>query len=66
MIPAAPFTKMDYIKPNMDKLFIHYKVWDEINYPFPKFNGCTIEVWEWMSNFIPDFTGHVIIYPCRN
>ena len=21
------------------------KVWDEITYPFPNFNGCTIEVW---------------------
>ena len=28
----------------------HYKVWDEITYQFPNFN--TIEVWEWMSNFI--------------
>ena len=27
------------------------KVWDEITYPFPNFNGCTIEVWEWISNF---------------
>ena len=37
---------------------------DEITYPFPNFKGCTVEVWEWMSNFIPHFTGHVIIYPC--
>ena len=27
-------------------------VWDEITYPFPKFNGITVEVWEWISNFI--------------
>ena len=27
------------------------KVWDEITYPFPKFNGCTAEVWEWISKF---------------
>ena len=26
------------------------KVWDEITYPFPNFNGCTVEVWEWISN----------------
>ena len=26
---------------------IHYKVWDEITYLFPNFNGCTVEVWEW-------------------
>ena len=26
-------------------------VWDEIIYPFPKFNGYPIEVWEWIINF---------------
>ena len=31
------------------------KVWDEIAYPFPNFNGCTVEVWEWISNFISHF-----------
>ena len=41
--------------------YIHYKVWDEITYPFPNFN---VEVWEWISNFIPHFIGHVITYPC--
>ena len=39
-----------------------YKVWDEITYPFPNFNGGTVEVWEWISNFMPDFTRHVITY----
>ena len=24
--------------------YIHYKVWDEITYPFLTFNGCTVEV----------------------
>ena len=24
--------------------YIHYKMWDEITYPFLNFNGCTIEV----------------------
>ena len=43
--------------------YIHFKAWDEITYPFPNFNGCTIEVWEWISNFIPYFTGHMITYP---
>ena len=36
------------------------KMWDEITYPFPNFNGCIIEVWdgciievwEGISNFI--------------
>ena len=31
------------------------KVWVEIIYPFSNFNGSTIEVWEWLSNFIPHF-----------
>ena len=25
------------------------EVWSEITYPFPNFNGCSIEVWEWIS-----------------
>ena len=29
------------------------KVWDEITYPFLNFNGATVEVKEWISNFIP-------------
>ena len=33
------------------------KVLDEVTYPFPNFNGYTIEVWEWTSNFIP----HIIM-----
>ena len=27
-------------------------MWDEIIYPIPNFNGCTVEVWEWKSNFV--------------
>ena len=26
--------------------YIHYNVWGEIIYPFPNFNGGTVEVWE--------------------
>ena len=33
------------------------KMWDEITQPFPSFNGCAVEVWEWISNVTP----HVII-----
>ena len=33
------------------------KVWVEITCPFPNFNGATVEVWEWISNFI----SHIII-----
>ena len=35
--------------------YSHYKVWDEITYPFPNLKGSTIEVWQWISNFIPHF-----------
>ena len=39
-------------------------MWDEITYPFLNFNGATVEVLEWISNFIVHFTEHVITYPC--
>ena len=42
------------------------KVWDKINYPFLNFNGCTVEVWEWVNNFIPHLIMDVIIYPCQD
>ena len=35
------------------------KMCDESAYPFPNFSGCTVEVWEWISNFVPHF-----ILPC--
>ena len=41
-------------------------MWHEITYPFPNFNGCTLEVWEWISNFIPHIIMDVIIYPCSS
>ena len=43
--------------------YIYYNVWYEITYPFPNFNGCTVEIWEWLSNFIPHFIGRLITYP---
>ena len=39
------------------------EVWDEITYPILNFNGATVEVQEWISNFIPHFIRHVITYP---
>ena len=39
-------------------------MWNGINYPLPNFNGATVEVWEWMTNFIPHFIMDVINYPC--
>ena len=37
------------------------KIWDEITYPFPNFNGATVDVWEWMIHFIPHFVMDVMI-----
>ena len=42
------------------------KVWDEMTYPFPNFNGCTVEVWEWISDFTQHFVKDVITYPYRD
>ena len=36
--------------------YIHYNVGNEITYPFPNFNGAAIEVWEWISDLISNFT----------
>ena len=41
------------------------KVWNEIAHPFPNLSGTTIEVWERISNFIPQFIVGVITYPCQ-
>ena len=37
--------------------YIHYEVWDELIPPSPNFNSYTIEVWEWISKFIPTLLG---------
>ena len=47
----------------MDKKSMPNKVWDDITYPFPHFNGSTVEVWEWISNFTPHIMMDVITYP---
>ena len=39
------------------------KMWFEITCPFPNFNVCAVEFWEWISNFIPHCIRGVIIYP---
>ena len=37
--------------------YIHQNVWDPITYPFPNFNGATVEVWELISKFIQHLLG---------
>ena len=44
--------------------YSHYKIWDEIAYPFLNFNGATVEVKKRISHFIPHFMMDVITYPC--
>ena len=34
--------------PEWTSNYTHYKTWDEITYPFPNFNGCAVEVGEWI------------------
>ena len=41
-------------------------VWNEITNPFPNINDSTVEVWEWRSDFKPNFMMDVITYPCRD
>ena len=50
------------INPNMDKNYIHFKVWDGVIYLFPNFNSATVEVWKWINNIMSHFTGLVITY----
>ena len=38
-------------------------MWADITYAFSNFKFATAEIWEWMSNLISHFTGHVITYP---
>ena len=61
LFSGAPFTKHDLTSiPVWISDYIHHKVWDEITYPFPNFNGATVVIWGWIRNFDPHFTGHVI------
>ena len=50
--PGFPLRPWLNLNPSMISNHIHYKVWEEITYPFPNFNGCANEVWEWISNLI--------------
>ena len=63
IIPVAPFFwyGLTFI-PAWIRNYTHYKVWDESTYLFLNFNGATVEVYEWISNFIPHFAGKVITY----
>ena len=53
-----------YITDNVTLCGTPCRMWDEISYPFLNFNGCTVEVLEWICNFIPWFIKDVITYHC--
>ena len=53
-----------WIRNSIHYIIKHYKVWDEITYPYSNFNGAAIEVWKWISNFILHFIVAVITSPC--
>ena len=40
------------------------RVWDKITCPFPNSNDAAVEIWKWISNFIPTKMD-VITYPFR-
>ena len=44
--------------------YIYREVEDEITSAFPNFYRADMKIWEWMSNFIPHLTRHVVTYPC--
>ena len=51
--PGDPFTKLNMVKFIVAwvRIYIHYKMWDEITYPFPNLKGAAVEVWELMNEF---------------
>ena len=44
--------------------YLPSNVWDGIIHQFPNFNGCAVEVWEWVSNFILHFIMDVTTHLC--
>ena len=63
--PGAPFTNTVSLKSQHVSNVSIVKC-DEITYPFPYFNICSDEVWEWIINVTSHFTEHVITYPYWN
>ena len=56
LIPSDPFYLYGLtLIPTWIDNHIPSKVWDEITDPFQNFSGATVELWEWINNFIPPF-----------
>ena len=51
---SGPFTNMVITNiPAWMSNHMSSKGWYEITYPYPNFNGCTVEVWDWINDFLP-------------
>ena len=60
-LPGEPFTYLTLILAWISN-HMPSKICDEITYPVPNFNGCTVEVWEWISKFIPQvYDGYIYL-----
>ena len=61
--PGDTFYQHDLIlSPTCINNYTHYKVWNEIIYPFRNFKCAAVQVWEWINYFTPHFSGHVFTY----
>ena len=47
-----------------NEIIITFELWMKIFRVMGAGIHSTVEVWEWINNFIPHFTRHVITYPC--
>ena len=56
----GPLLSIWFNNPGMISNCFHYKVLNDISWPFPNFYCATVEVWIWMKNFIPHFNVHVM------
>ena len=34
-------------------IYLHYEMRLEMTFPFPNFNGCSVEIWDWIITFTP-------------
>ena len=62
--PGTPLLTWFNLNPSWISNHMRGTVWGEITDPFPNFNASTVEVWEWISNFIQHFIMDLITYPC--
>ena len=61
--PKFRFTNKDYLS-RWISIHMSSKVWVANTYTFPKSNGCTIAIWEWITIYlIQHFMVDVITYP---